>query len=185
MAAAAGILNHHTTAAQAFAGRTASPMAAAASGAGSSNSSDSAGSDSATISANDFLTLLVTEMKNQDPTADTDPNEYINQLVNVNSLEQLISINQTLTTDLGSPIPSAASVVPAAQASGASAQPQTAHAGGGLAPAQSPSPPGSASVAGAIAAASAKFAPGNLNIPAALPAAQIVARSLSGRPRAQ
>jgi flagellar basal-body rod modification protein FlgD len=61
--------------------------------------SGSAGSDSASISANDFLTLLVTEMKNQDPTANTDPNEYINQLVQVNSLEQLISINQTLTTD--------------------------------------------------------------------------------------
>ena len=57
------------------------------------------GSDSASISANDFLTLLVTEMKNQDPTANTDPNEYINQLVQVNSLEQLISINQTLTAD--------------------------------------------------------------------------------------
>jgi flagellar basal-body rod modification protein FlgD len=55
--------------------------------------------DSATISANDFLTLLVTEMKNQDPTANTDPNEYINQLVQVNSLQQLISINQTLSTD--------------------------------------------------------------------------------------
>jgi flagellar basal-body rod modification protein FlgD len=63
---------------------------------GTSGTSDD---DSATISANDFLTLLVTEMQNQDPTADTDPNEYINQLVQVNSLEQLISINQTLTTD--------------------------------------------------------------------------------------
>src|SRR5579871_5782788 len=65
-------------------------------------SSDSASSDGATISANDFLTLLVTEMQNQDPTANTDPNEYINQLVNVNSLEQLISINQTLSTAIGS-----------------------------------------------------------------------------------
>jgi flagellar basal-body rod modification protein FlgD len=61
--------------------------------------SSSSGDDSATISANDFLSLLVTEMQNQDPTANTDPNEYINQLVQVNSLEQLISINQTLTTD--------------------------------------------------------------------------------------
>jgi flagellar basal-body rod modification protein FlgD len=61
--------------------------------------SGGSGSDSASISANDFLTLLVTEMKNQDPTANTDPNEYINQLVQVNSLEQLISINQTLTAD--------------------------------------------------------------------------------------
>ena len=59
----------------------------------------STNSDSATISSNDFLTLLVTEMKNQDPTANTDPNEYINQLVQVNSLEQLISINQTLSAD--------------------------------------------------------------------------------------
>lgn len=59
--------------------------------------SGSSGADGSTISANDFLTLLVTEMKNQDPTADTDPNEYINQLVQVNSLEQLISINQDLS----------------------------------------------------------------------------------------
>ena len=54
----------------------------------------------ASISANDFLTLLVTEMKNQDPTAQTDPNEYVNQLVQVNSLEQLISINETLQAGL-------------------------------------------------------------------------------------
>jgi hypothetical protein len=66
------------------------------------NSSDSSTNDAATISSNDFLTLLVTEMQNQDPTATTDPNEYINQLVNVNSLEQLISINQTLSSAMGS-----------------------------------------------------------------------------------
>jgi flagellar basal-body rod modification protein FlgD len=51
------------------------------------NSNSSSTNDAATISSNDFLTLLVTEMQNQDPTATTDPNEYINQLVNVNSLE--------------------------------------------------------------------------------------------------
>ena len=67
----------------------------------SSGTPGSSGTDSATISANDFLTLLVTEMQNQDPTADTDPNEYINQLVEVNSLEQLISMNQTLTGAFG------------------------------------------------------------------------------------
>lgn len=55
-----------------------------------------------TIAANDFLTLLVTEMKNQDPTATTDPNEYVNQLVQVNSLQQLISINETLKEAVGS-----------------------------------------------------------------------------------
>ena len=70
------------------------------SGTGGTSSSDGSSGDSSTISANDFLTLLVTEMQNQDPTADTDPNEYINQLVQVNSLEQLIDINQTLSGDV-------------------------------------------------------------------------------------
>jgi flagellar basal-body rod modification protein FlgD len=68
-----------------------------ASGGQSGSSSDT----SATIAANDFLTLLVTEMKNQDPTATTDPNEYVNQLVQVNSLQQLISINETLQNAAG------------------------------------------------------------------------------------
>ncbi|MDE3148063.1 MAG: hypothetical protein KGL37_01230, partial [Acidobacteriota bacterium] len=51
-------------------------MAASADGTGSTSNSNAS---SATISGNDFLTLLVTEMQNQDPTATTDPNEYINQ----------------------------------------------------------------------------------------------------------
>jgi flagellar basal-body rod modification protein FlgD len=62
---------------------------------GTSGSSSSSGEDT-TITANDFLTLLVAEMKNQDPTANTDPNAYIDQLVQVNSLQQLIQINQDL-----------------------------------------------------------------------------------------
>jgi flagellar basal-body rod modification protein FlgD len=55
---------------------------------------DSNGQNSSMITANDFLTLLVTELKNQDPTANTDPNAYVDQLVQVNSLQQLIQINQ-------------------------------------------------------------------------------------------
>lgn len=50
----------------------------------------------AAITANDFLQLLVTELQNQDPTANTDPNEYVNQLVQVNTLQQQIQMNQTL-----------------------------------------------------------------------------------------
>jgi flagellar basal-body rod modification protein FlgD len=53
------------------------------------------------ITANDFLTLLVTELKNQDPTANTDPNAYVDQLVQVNSLQQLIQINQNTTSSTG------------------------------------------------------------------------------------
>ena len=46
------------------------------------------------ISSTDFLSLLVSELKNQDPTQPTDPNAYVQQLVGVNSLQQLISINK-------------------------------------------------------------------------------------------
>ena len=61
-----------------------------------STSDAAASTQSEGISSSDFLTLLVTEMKNQDPTQPTDPNAYIQQLVGVNSLQQLISINQEL-----------------------------------------------------------------------------------------
>jgi flagellar basal-body rod modification protein FlgD len=77
------------------------PRAAATantSGTSGSTSSSSASTSTSTISANDFLTLLVAEMKNQDPTQPTDPNQYITQMVDVNSLQQLIGINQGVTT---------------------------------------------------------------------------------------
>jgi len=65
--------------------------------------------DSSTITSNDFLTLLVSELKNQDPTQPTDPNQYITQLAQVNSLQQLISINQGIGTLNSSITPTAPS----------------------------------------------------------------------------
>lgn len=68
----------------------------ATSGTNSSASGSNPGTVNATVTANDFLQLLVTELQNQDPTANTDPNEYVNQLVQVNTLQQQIQMNQTL-----------------------------------------------------------------------------------------
>ena len=82
---------------QALHSATESPMAASSADSPEDTSGGSSSTSEASITANDFLTLLVSEMKNQDPTSSTDPNEYIDQLVQVNSLEQLIQIN----TDLG------------------------------------------------------------------------------------
>jgi len=65
---------------------------------GTNSGSNDSSSDSSTITSSDFLTLLVSELKNQDPTQPTDPNAYITQLVGVNSLQQLIGINQGITT---------------------------------------------------------------------------------------
>jgi flagellar basal-body rod modification protein FlgD len=67
---------------------TVKPMATSSSG-------GSAAADSSDITSSDFLTLLVSELQNQDPTQPADPNAYITQLVQVNSLQQLIQINQT------------------------------------------------------------------------------------------
>ena len=63
---------------------------------GATSSGNATGS--ANTTSNDFLTLLVSELKNQDPTQPTDPNQYITQLAQVNSLQQLISINQGIGT---------------------------------------------------------------------------------------
>jgi flagellar basal-body rod modification protein FlgD len=75
---------------------TATRQSTAAPASSSSSSSSSSSTSTATITANDFLQLLVTELQNQDPTADTDPNEYVDQLVQVNSLQQQIQMNQTM-----------------------------------------------------------------------------------------
>jgi flagellar basal-body rod modification protein FlgD len=136
--------------------RTLKPMA-------SSGASGSSTDDSASISANDFLTLLVTEMQNQDPTANTDPNEYINQLVQVNSLEQLISINQTLQAD--SP---AGNAVSSPGKQGIPASPIKPGTGAQLLSSQPAD----------LQAATIQPAPGNLAVPQTKDAALRVAQSL-------
>jgi flagellar basal-body rod modification protein FlgD len=196
MATAAGLLNHQMTAGQALTANAATPKASATSGAtgtGSTSTSD----DGATISANDFLTLLVTEMQNQDPTSDTDPNEYINQLVNVNSLEQLIDINQTLSTDAGSTTGTGATgastqAVGAASNSANSATPASAAASPHTAAHVAGSPLSTTSGASGAAAssapteqtASAQRVAGNLSAPNPSPAARRVGHALAGRTHA-
>ncbi len=72
---------------------TASAQTTNTTGTGSSSGS---ADDPDDITSSDFLQLLVSELQNQDPTQPTDPDAYVQQLVGVNSLQQLISINQEL-----------------------------------------------------------------------------------------
>jgi flagellar basal-body rod modification protein FlgD len=51
----------------------------------------------ADLGRNAFLRLLVTQMQHQDPTAPQDSGEFIAQLAQFSSLEQLQQIEQTLT----------------------------------------------------------------------------------------
>jgi flagellar basal-body rod modification protein FlgD len=129
-------------------------------------------------------------MQNQDPTADTDPNEYINQLVQVNSLEQLIDINQTLSGDVGGTSSGSGSgssaQVPAAPNGTATASPLTANVaahsvyrtGGAPATASSAAAPSAKTIA---SGPDTSRAPGNLGVPGVNAAAQKVGHALNGR----
>jgi len=188
---ATAVLHHAAATAQTLMGSAARPMAASTTGTGNTNSSSDTGSSSATISSNDFLTLLVTEMQNQDPTANMDPNEYINQLVQVNSLEQLIDINQTLGTALNGTTSSASVTNPqvtpvigsggdAQQSNAVSAAHALTHATGAL-PVSGPGTGGGA----AAEVSSAAHAQGNLSVPRANASAERVGHALDGRTHAR
>jgi flagellar basal-body rod modification protein FlgD len=181
--AAAGVTNLAAVSGDAMAANRASASAATSSGATGSGSTTSSQSSSSGITANDFLTLLVTEMKNQDPTANTDPNEYINQLVNVNSLQQLISINETLTGAFGSSGISAYAQT-ARASTHASAQAEPAVTVTSSDPAQSslvtpnsaPAPSGRQTYEALLN----RLTHGNLSMPSANPAAERLAHALDG-----
>ncbi len=170
MATVSGIWNHPAT--------VVSPTVSESSKTSASSDTSVSNGDASGISSNDFLTLLVTEMQNQDPTANTDPNEWINQLVQVNSLEQLININQTLSNNSG------AGKGTTGHTTGGqlpSSGPIQAVVTGGI-PSANPSNPAtpSGSAAGTTKAFHATVS-GNLSIPAANPAAARVAAALGGK----
>lgn len=71
---------------------TAATSASTGSASGTSSSSSTSSSD---LQAT-FLNLLITELQNQDPTSPVDPTQMVGQMVSLNQLDQLISINQTL-----------------------------------------------------------------------------------------
>ena len=67
-------------------------------GANSTSSSTSTSSSASTdgLNPNDFMSLLVAEIQNQDPTQPMDPTTFMSQLVDLNQLEQVAQINQVV-----------------------------------------------------------------------------------------
>jgi len=63
----------------------------------SSSTTDTA---SSSMDGDDFLTILVAQLENQDPFNSTDPAEMIGQLTQFSILEQLTSMNETMTSTL-------------------------------------------------------------------------------------
>ncbi len=50
------------------------------------------------LGKDDFLKLLIGQMKNQDPMSPTDPSQYMGQLTQFSILEQITNLSQSSTT---------------------------------------------------------------------------------------
>ncbi len=80
------------------------PTGLAVAAAGSASTAGAAASTAGNTLAgnfNTFLTLLTTQMQNQDPTAPLDTNQFTSQLVQFASVEQQINANTNLQTLIG------------------------------------------------------------------------------------
>lgn len=62
----------------------------------STQTSPSSGTRTAAVSKQDFLQLIIAEMKNQDPMAPMDNTAQITQLAQFNTLEQMQQLNTTI-----------------------------------------------------------------------------------------
>ena len=72
------------------------PMATSSTTTTGSTGSASVGSG---LKPNDFITLLVAQLKSQDPFNPMDPTTFVNQLVQFNTLEQVIGIRQAMSSN--------------------------------------------------------------------------------------
>jgi len=71
-------------------------MTVSAIGGSTSSTSSLYSSGTQTLDKDDFLKLLVTQLQNQDPLNPTDSTEFVSQLAQFSSLEQLTSVNDNL-----------------------------------------------------------------------------------------
>ncbi len=70
----------------------------ATSGTTSSSTTSQASSAAPTVDYNQFLQLLIAEMKNQDPTKPMDPTQTVSQLASFSAVEQSVKTNSLLTS---------------------------------------------------------------------------------------
>jgi flagellar basal-body rod modification protein FlgD len=61
------------------------------------STSSKSSSSSLSVDKNEFLQLLVAQLKNQDPMNPVDNQQFLTQLATFSSLEQLVSINTGVT----------------------------------------------------------------------------------------
>jgi flagellar basal-body rod modification protein FlgD len=62
------------------------------------NTSTSSAAASPTVDYNQFLNLLIAEIKNQDPTQPMDPTQSVTQLATISGVQQAMQTNATLSS---------------------------------------------------------------------------------------
>jgi flagellar basal-body rod modification protein FlgD len=72
------------------------PQVASSGSSSTSSTSSSTSSPSNQLNGNSFITLLTAQLQAQDPLNPMDPDQMMDELVSMNSLEQLIGIKQDL-----------------------------------------------------------------------------------------
>lgn len=70
------------------------------SGSNSNAISNAVSSNNSFVSQNTFLTLLITQLKNQDPMNPQDSGQFVAQLASFSSLEQMTQLNKSMETVL-------------------------------------------------------------------------------------
>lgn len=65
------------------------------------NSSTGSSSNSPGVTNDTFMQLLITQLQNQSPLDPVDPNQFVNQLVQFNTLNEVIGIHQILQQSAG------------------------------------------------------------------------------------
>ncbi|MDE3175884.1 MAG: flagellar hook assembly protein FlgD [Pseudomonadota bacterium] len=77
-----------------------SPISTPSTTTGAASTSQAAGAVTNALSYNDFITLLMTELRHQDPTQPMDPTAMVSQLATVSQVGQSVLTNQKLTSML-------------------------------------------------------------------------------------
>ncbi len=114
---------------QPFAAVSPTPNSTTTSGtSGTTGTSSSSSSSQTSIDAlgSTFLNLLTEELQNQDPTAPMDSTAMVGQMISLNQLDQIASINQLLTSTLGSTTSSTANATANNNAASAASTQQAA-----------------------------------------------------------
>ena len=74
------------------------PAAGSASTSSSSTSGAAGGTGGVSLGGTDFLTLMLAQLKNQDPTSPVDSNEFLSQLASLSEVQGITQLNTSFST---------------------------------------------------------------------------------------